>query len=135
MHGLFSVVGLGCDSFLAGVAIGCYALSRRERFGFAIAFGACDAAATFAGSLWPHRLAEPPALAIYLICVWLLASAARTHRVLLYCLPVLLSVDNLFGGVPASMAPALGGSSAAVALLGLSLAALGRDRFLAAEAV
>ena len=134
MHALFSVVGLGLDSFLACLAIGCYALSRRERLQFALAFGACDAAAALAGSVWPHRLPEPPTLAIYLICVLLLVSAARTSRTLLYSLPVLLSVDNLFSGVPASMAPALGASSAVMALLGLSLAALGRGMFLGSEA-
>lgn len=134
MHVLFSVVGLGFDSFLAGLVIGSYALSSRDRFRIAIMFGACDAAATLVGSLWLHRSAEPPALAVYLICVLLLASSTRARRALLYCLPALLSVDNLFGGVPASLAPALGGSSALMALLGLSLAALGRDLFVLSDA-
>jgi len=86
------------------------------------------------GSLWLQRSAEPPALAIYLICVLLLASSTRARRALLYCLPVLLSVDNLFGGVPASLAPAVGESSALMALLGLSLAAVGRDLFVGSDA-
>lgn len=73
-------------------------------------------------------------LAIYLVCVLLLVSAARTSRLVLYSLPVLLSVDNLFSGVPASLAPALGASSAVMALLGLSLAALGRKMFYGLEA-
>jgi hypothetical protein len=134
MHILFSVVGLSFDSFAAGLVIGSYALSSRDRFRIAIMFGVCDAAATLVGSLWLHRSAEPHALAVYLICVLLLAASTRARRALLYCLPALLSVDNLFGGVPASLAPALGGSSALMALLGLSLAALGRDLFVLSDA-
>ena len=133
MYAIFSVVGLGFDSFLACLAIGCYARSWRERFRFAIAFGVCDAAAALAGSSWPHRIAEPLVL-IYPLCVLLLVAFARRSRVMFCSLPLLLSVDNLFGGVPANLAPALGASSAVMALIGLSLASMGRDLFMASKA-
>jgi len=134
MHALISMVGLGFDSFLACLAIGFYAASWRERFRLAVAFGACDAAATLLGSVWPHPFPEPLALATYFLCVFLLAMAAQSRRELLHALPVLLSVDNLFGGLSANTAPALGAGSALMALLGLSLAALGRRVFSTLEA-
>jgi len=123
MYPLTSVFGLGLDSFLACLAIGSHELSWRERLRLAVAFGVCDAAATGLGSIRPHRIPEPPALLIYLLCALLLSRAARSSRTLLYALPALLSVDNLFAGAPASMALLLGLGSAAMAMFGLSLAA------------
>lgn len=133
MYALFSLIGLGFDSFLASLVIGSYAWSGRERLRLALAFGGCDAVAALVGQVWPHRFAEPPTLAIYLGCVFLLAVAARTSRIVLYALPVLLSIDNLFSGGPASMVPALGASSALMALLGLSLTALVRNNLALSE--
>jgi hypothetical protein len=115
--------GLGLDSLLACLAIGAHGLSWRERLRLAGAFGVWDAAATVLGSFRPHRLPEPPALVIYLLCALLLSRAARSNRALLYALPALLSIDNLFGGAPASMALLVGLGSATMAMFGLSLAA------------
>lgn len=129
MHPLISVVNFGFDSFLAGVTIGSHALSWRHKVRFALAFGACDSAATLAGSVWPHRLPEVPVLAVYLLCAFFFARAVRSNRALLYVLPVLFSVDNFFGGNPASTAPALGFGSAVMVLLGLSVAAAWRRVF------
>jgi hypothetical protein len=134
MYAVFSLVGLGYDSFLASLVIGSYALTWRDRFRFAIAFGCCDAAAVLMASILPHRLPGPPAVAIYLACVFVLAVAARTSRTVLYALPLLLSMDNLFSRAPASMAPVLGASSAVMALLGLSLAVWGREESMLSEA-
>jgi hypothetical protein len=134
MHPLISLVNFGFDSFLAGVAIGLCAPSWRHNVRLALAFGACDAAATLAGSMWPHRLPEVPALAIYLLCAFFFAQAVRSNRALLYALPVLFSVDNFFGGSPASMVPALGFGSAVMVLLGLSVASAWRRVFFAVPA-
>ena len=141
MYVLFSICGLGFDSFLAGLIIGFKALSWRERFHLALAFGACDGIATITGSLWWPRLAEhqfatpgltePAAFALCLICLLLVLATARKSRILLYSLPLLLCVDNFFCGLPASSAAALGASSATMALLGLTLAAFGGRMFLA----
>jgi len=133
MYAVISLVGLGSDSFVASLVIGSYALTWRDRFRYAIAFGCCDAAAVLMGPMLPHRVPGPPALAIYLACVLVLAVAARTRRTVLYALPLLLSMDNLFSGAPPSMAPLLGASSAVMALLGLSLAVLGREESMLSE--
>jgi len=134
VRALIPMVSFGFDSFLAGLAIGFCALSWRERFRLAVTFGVCDAAATLLGSWWPHSFQGPLVLAVYLLCVLLLVPSAPTRRALFYALPVLLSVDNLFGGAPASAATALGAVSTAMALLGLNLAALGRRMFFMREA-
>ncbi len=134
MSVLLTVAGLGIDTFLACLCIGAYGVSRREALGCAAAFGACDAAASLAGSMWALQIPHAAALAAYLICPILLVCAARTKRPLLYGLPILLSLDNLCGGAPAAMAPALGAGSAVMALLGLSLAAFARDRLVVSRA-
>jgi putative Mn2+ efflux pump MntP len=144
MYLLFSICSLGFDSFLGGLTIGFDKLSWRDRFRLALAFGACDGIATLAGSLWWPRLAEqqfaasrptePAAFAVYLICLLLVLATARKSRILIYSLPVLLCVDNFFCGLPASSAAALGASSATMALVGLTVAALGGHIFLARKA-
>jgi hypothetical protein len=134
MHALTFVVEFGFDSFLAGLAIGSCALSKRHWLGLAFAFGACDAAATLAGSFRPHWIPDLPALPIYLVCAFLFARAVRPNRALLYVLPVLLSVDNFFAGNPASMAPALGFGSAVFVLLGLYVTAAFQRVCLVAQA-
>jgi putative Mn2+ efflux pump MntP len=134
MHAFSFVVEFGLDSYLAGLAVGSFAFSERHRLRLAFAFGACDAAATLAGSLWAHRLQDFPALPIYLLCAFLVARAVRSNRALLYPLPVLLSVDNFFSGNPASTAPALGFGSAVFVLLGLSVAAAFQRVFHVAQA-
>jgi len=122
MYMLTSVFGLGLDSFLACLVIGWQELSWRERVRLAVAFGACDAAATLLGAFRPHPLPERPAFVLYLLFVLLLGRAARSSRTLIYALPALLSLDNLWGGRPASLTLALGLSSAVIAMCGLSLA-------------
>ncbi|HTA23100.1 MAG TPA: hypothetical protein VK763_06175 [Terriglobales bacterium] len=131
---VFSVLGLGLDSLLAGLLLGSFMRSWRERFSLAMSFGACDAAATLAGSVWPHRIATPSTFVTYLVCALLLAAAARYKRALFYLLPLVLSIDNLFGGVPASSALMAGAESTLMALLGLSLATSSRNLFLASRA-
>ena len=42
-------------------------------------------------------------------------------EILDYLLPTVLSIDNLFGGASAGMAPAIGAGGAATVFLGLSL--------------
>jgi len=133
MRLLFFVLGFGLDSLLASLIVGSLLRSWRERFGFALAFGAFDSAAALAGPLWPRHMPQPPAFAAYLMCVVVLAVGARYNRALCYLLPLLLGVDNLFGGAPAS-ALSLGADSALLSLLGLSLAAFGRSIFLPSRA-
>ena len=134
MHVLIFAVQFGFDSFLAGLAVGSCALSNRHWLRLEFAFGACDAAATMARSLWPHRLPELPAFPIYLLCAFMFARAIRSNRALLYTLPVLLSVDNFFAANPAGMAPTLGSGSAVFLILGLSVAAAFQRVFLVVQA-
>lgn len=129
---LLSMVGFGLDSLLAGLIVGSLLRSWRERLGLALAFGAFDSAAALAGTAWPHRAPEAHALAAYLLFAALLAVAARYNRALFYLLPLILSVDNFFGQVRDNPL-AMGVNSALLALLGLSLAAFGRNLFLASQ--
>ena len=133
MRFLFSVLGFGLDSLLAGLIVGSLLRSWRQRFGLALAFGAFDSAAALAGPLWPRHMPEAPAFAAYLLCAALLAAGARYNRALFYLMPLALSVDNLYGGASAS-ALTLGAGSALLSLIGLSLAAFGTSRFLALQA-
>jgi putative Mn2+ efflux pump MntP len=121
--------GLSLDSLVAGFAIGHLSLSWRERLNLAIAFGAWDAAASFAGLGFPHRSLEPPSLMIYILCALLLGRAAQSSRNLLYALPAVFSIDNFFSGCPANAALALGLSSTILSLFGLSVAVACRELF------
>lgn len=127
MH-FISIVALGLDSFLACSVIGTRCLSARQRLLIASLFGACDAVATLLGSLWIHRSFELPAivLAALFLCAWFVLPG----RSRVYGAPLLLSLDNLLAGSPASAAPLLGLSSALMALIGLCLGALCRRMFL-----
>ena len=111
------------DSFLASLVLGLGRQTWGERLRLAAAFGVCDAIATLLGSLRPLPVLRPPALLIYLLCALLLSRAARSNRTLLYVLPALLSVDNLFCGAQAGTALLLGLDSAAMAALGFLLVA------------
>jgi hypothetical protein len=133
MHPLTSMFVLGLDSFVTCLAIGSHVLSWRERIRLALAFGACDATATLLGTVRPHRVEVLAAFPVYILCALVIGRAYRPGSRLLYALPVLLSIDNLFSGVPVSMAPGLGFSSLAMALLGLSLAAACRRVFAECE--
>jgi hypothetical protein len=114
---------LSIDSFVACLAIGSLPLATREIAGLSVVFGSCDAAGTLLGALIPPAISAPPAFATYLACACLLGIAARHSRGILYALPVVLSIDNMFSGAPTNLAPTLGLSSAAMALTGMLLAA------------
>jgi hypothetical protein len=130
MDALPRVAALGLDSFLACLVIGAYGVSRAQALGLAATFGACDAAASLLGSIWPLQLPALVAVSVYLVCPLLLVSACRSRRILLFGLPVLLSLDNLCSMTPAAMAPMLGAGSAAMALAGLLVADRVRMRVL-----
>jgi hypothetical protein len=121
-----STLGFGLDSLLASLALGFGKLSWRERLRLAAAFGGCDVAATLLGTVRPHHLPHPPALVVYFLCALLAGRAARSSRALLYALPALLSIDNLFGGAPASLALLLGAGSATMSMCGFLLASVSR---------
>jgi hypothetical protein len=121
MYSLFSLAALGLDSFLACLVIDARSMPWRDRVGLALAFGGWDAMATLAGSLSPHRSLELSAIMLWALWAFLLCGRARPSRRFLHLLPVLLSLDNLFAGSPASMAPAIAVSSASMALCGLFL--------------
>lgn len=123
---LLTAFSLGLDSFLAGLAIGPLLPSRTGRLWCAAAFGVCDGLASWLGALIPHRLPEPPDLALWLVCVMLLLAGARRGRMWLFAVPVVLSLDNLAAGVPADLAPALALSSAVMAAAGIALGRLAR---------
>lgn len=134
MHVLTLVFSFSLDTLLVCLGIGWHVRSRRERLRLAMVFGACDAMAAALGSLWQYRLPDLATFCIYLLCAFLLGQAVRSRSVLIYVLPVLLSLDNLFSGVPSNLAPALGLGSALMALLGLSLSAFAGRMFLVLEA-
>jgi hypothetical protein len=117
---------LSLDSFLCCLAIGTLALSSGEKLRLAMAFGACDALASFLGAILPHALPAPPTLPIYLVACLLLGLAARYSRTLLYALPVLLGIDNFFESAGPESVLAAGLGSAALALGGLTLGGLVR---------
>jgi hypothetical protein len=117
---------LGFDSFLAGIGIGAILHNTCSRALLVIMFGACDGLATILGELIPHRPPEPPSSILYFLAVVFVVAGVRRNRSYLLALPVLLSVDNFFGGgtVAGSLVFAL--SSAAMAAFGIALGDLGR---------
>jgi hypothetical protein len=121
-----SVVLLGSDSLLAGLAIGPILGSWRARAAYAVLFGVGDSAATLLGAMAPHGVPEPPAFLLYLGAAALVVQGARRDRAWLYALPALFCLDNLAAGNPAADAPGLGLGSAAMAGLGLALGGLGQ---------
>ena len=130
MYSFSSVVALGLDSFLACTAIGLRSRPWREQWRIALAFGGCDALSTLLGSFWWHRTMEPAAIVLWLIGAFLFLRTAPRNRALVYAIAVLFSLDNLFVGSPAAMAPLITLSSATMGLLGLSLGAACRRTFL-----
>lgn len=121
-----TTVSLGFDSFLAAFFIGPMIVSWRWRAGYAALFGVCDGVATLLGAAMPHRLPEPPAAVLYLLCVMVIIMGARRSRAWLFATPVLLSLDNLATAGTAAAAPVLALGSAAMAAAGFALGALGR---------
>jgi hypothetical protein len=116
------------DSFLACLAIGLLSPPPVGAWRLAAAFGAWDAAATAAGALVPGPALEPA----WLACAALLGALAPRGRKALHVAPALLGFDNLLGGLPASMAPAVGVASFAAACAGLTLGRLTAARTAAA---
>lgn len=127
MDTLLDLTSLGSDSFLACLIVGALGISRREALGLATAFGACDAAASLLGSMWPVHLSPLVLVAAMLLCALVLVAAARGARALLPALPLLLSLDNLCTALPAGMSLPAGAASGAMAALGLYLATTVRN--------
>ena len=124
---LASVFSFSLDTFLACLGVGFFLKSWRQRLGLAVAFGACDGMAAGLGLRVDYHLPEPLTVTIYLLAAFMLGRAARSRSALLFALPVLFSIDNLFGGAPATLAPALGVGSALMAMLGLTLSLMVRQ--------
>jgi hypothetical protein len=122
MHSLVSIISLGLDSFCVCMLVGMRSVAWRERAFLALGFGAWDAFGTLLGSTLgsaaPHGL-EIPAVVAYAIAALVYLGMAPSGRWALYALPVLCGLDNLLAGPPARLAPALGVSSAVLALGGL----------------
>jgi hypothetical protein len=91
-----------------------------------MAFGLCDGLSTVLGAVAPHLAPDLPLAMVYALAVAVIIKAASQSRAWLYGMPILLSLDNLTAGRPASDAVALALSSAAMAGLGLTLGGLGR---------
>jgi putative Mn2+ efflux pump MntP len=123
---LLAAFSLGLDSFLAGLVVGPILLSWGGRTRLALGFGLCDGLASWAGACMPHQLLRFPDVVAYVCCVPLLLASATRSRAWLYALPLVLSIDNLAAGIPASQTPILALSSAAMAAVGLALGGLGR---------
>jgi hypothetical protein len=127
MHVVDTITALSFDSFLASLILGTRSLATRQQLLLSAAFGVCDYAASMAGWSGSSAFEGPFQFAIYALCAALLALAARgPRRAMIYALPLLLSLDNLFCGIPSKMAPLLGVGSAAIALAGFGAAALGK---------
>jgi hypothetical protein len=114
---------LGSDSLLAGVVIGPVVRTRARRVGLALAFGACDGIAALLGAGYPHAGPELPGGLLYALAAAATVLAARRSAGWLLVGPVLLSLDNLASGAPASAALPLAVSSAALAFAGLAMSA------------
>jgi hypothetical protein len=127
-----NVISLSFDSFLASMFLGALGVSRRAAILCAFAFGACDGAATLAGALWPVQWSQAVMLCLYVLCAVALC-AVRSTRVLLWVLPVALSLDNLLSKTPGALAPLLGAGSTAMSLCGSGVAALIRNRWFASR--
>jgi hypothetical protein len=134
MHSLYLIATFSLDSFIASLVIGCVSIGWRTRITLAAGFGICDAVAAAVGSFLPPVDLDFTLFAIYAVCVILLAANARTQRsALLYALPILLSVDNLFCGMSVESAPVLGIGSCVSSLLGFGAAAFGKKAIRATE--
>ena len=121
---LTSCFSLSIDSGLCCLAIGVSPLAWNSRLELALMFGVCDALASSASSILGYPFAAPPALAIYLCCVFILGIAARFDGRLINALPFALSMDNLVAGGGLDGAMLDGTASATLALLGFSAGAM-----------
>jgi len=134
MHSLYAIAAFSLDSFIASLVIGCGSMGWRARVTLAAGFGICDGAAAAVGSFSPHVGLESFQFGIYAVCVTLLAANARDRwPALLYALPLLLSLDNLFCGLSVESAPVLGIGSCVSSLMGFGAAAFGKKSVRAME--
>jgi hypothetical protein len=134
MHSLYAIATFSLDSFIASLVIGCGSIGWRARITLAAGFGICDTVAAGVGAFLPHVDLGFFEFVIYAACVTLLAASARSRRpALLYVLPILLSVDNLFSGLSVESAPVLGIGSCVSSLLGFGAAAFGKKAIRATE--
>jgi hypothetical protein len=121
---------LGIDSLLAGFALAPLLRTARGRLAAAALFGAADAAASLVALQHRGLLDAAPAMpalyGVYLLVVGGLALGVRQLPPLAVAagLAVALSVDNLVSSAAAHdpwVAAGLGGSSAALLLLGVGI--------------
>jgi hypothetical protein len=109
MHSLMAAMLLGIDSLVVSAALSPMFKLWSPGWRLAFAFGACDAGAfligsAFAWGAWARDVAEPalPA-AVLAYGVYVLAAARwsgyRAAARPAYLLPVLMSLDNLAGGL------------------------------------
>ena len=114
---------LGIDSLLVGLVIGPVVRTRARRAGLALAFGGCDGVATLLGACCPHAVPDLPGGLLYAGAAAAVMLAARRSAGWLLAAPLLLGLDNLASGAPASAALPLAASSAAMAWAGLAASA------------
>jgi hypothetical protein len=134
MHSLYAIAAFSFDSFIASLVIGCGSMGWRARIALGAGFGICEGAAAAVGSFSPHVGLESSQFVVYALCVTLLAANARDQRpALLFALPILLSVDNLFCGLSLESAPVLGIGSCVSSLMGFGAAAFGKKATRATE--
>jgi putative Mn2+ efflux pump MntP len=134
---------LGLDSFRAATGLGLVGLAPARQAGVVFGFGVCDGLAVLAGAALGRSLAEPlgavaehlgplilATYGVYLIAlVHSVESRAEVAPAWLLGLPIVLSADNLVGGVAvatlsapvAASALAIGVVSALMALAGLRI--------------
>lgn len=115
---------LGGDSLLMGLGAGFVVLRLRDRVAWAIAFGACDGAASVLGAECLHRSIDIPGAAYFALIGLMVALVSCGKRWVLWCVPLIFSVDNFFSMTPADEAPVLAMSSALFAFVGLCGASL-----------
>lgn len=112
---------LGLDSFVAGLLIGPVLKPWRDRSALAVMFGMCDGGGTFAGALLPHAVPDFSDVVVYALVVAAVLLAARRSSWWLAATPVVMALDNLAAGAPASAAPISAISSGLMALAGMAL--------------
>jgi hypothetical protein len=129
---------LSLDSLFASLALGVFRVDRARQLRLALAFGICDAfASSLRSSLGPLTTKsfwlELPqvrlALGVYLLAVffvWIFRVTRPLGSRLLWTIPILLSIDNLFGPgqVPFTFSSAIlvAFASASMSLVGFGLA-------------
>jgi hypothetical protein len=116
---------LSVDSFIAAGIVGAIVIRTRTKIILAVAFGICDALASFAASEWkitcplPLSISGSFLLAVYLFLVIIASHAATKNIWIFYGLPVFSALDNLVFRSEGILAT--GVLSAAIAGLGVLL--------------